>query len=379
MRIQIDGTNTQNKGAELMLYAILEQIQKKDPNAEIVINSINADCKRIKTNLNINKPLRLEYAKYIWSLLLHMHLPYTYFSGFYPDKGIDILLDGSGFKLGDQWERKSDYLNMLENYYKKLKRCGTKIVLLPQALGPFNSDSGKKSAEILNKYADIIIAREEFSRKNLIDANISAEKILQYPDFTNTVKGIFPDNYSTAGKVCIIPNKKMITHSTLKAGDYLKSLCEMIEEMQKMGKEVFLLNHEGDEDLKICHLINKQFNNQLFIANNLDAKQIKAVIGRSFMVFSSRYHGVASALNQSVPCLASSWSFKYQLLFNDFGLTDQIIDLNGNKSDWINKIHSYLDSSYNKQMRLFLESKNTSISKTTVDMWNEIWDRLDVL
>ncbi len=39
MRIQIDGTNSLNKGAELMLNAVMEQIEKKYPNAEVFYNS----------------------------------------------------------------------------------------------------------------------------------------------------------------------------------------------------------------------------------------------------------------------------------------------------------------------------------------------------
>ena len=39
MNIQIDGTNTLNKGAELMLFTILKRIEEQFPNSKIFYNS----------------------------------------------------------------------------------------------------------------------------------------------------------------------------------------------------------------------------------------------------------------------------------------------------------------------------------------------------
>ncbi len=38
MKIQIDGIDTKNKGAELMLVAVLEQLEKVYPNSEVWLN-----------------------------------------------------------------------------------------------------------------------------------------------------------------------------------------------------------------------------------------------------------------------------------------------------------------------------------------------------
>lgn len=38
MRIVLSGVETHNKGAELMLYAILQEIERRFPDAEVFIN-----------------------------------------------------------------------------------------------------------------------------------------------------------------------------------------------------------------------------------------------------------------------------------------------------------------------------------------------------
>lgn len=374
MKLQIDGTNTLNKGAELMLYAALEQIEPRYPQADIYYNAFGAGYKDVKTSLNLKGFLRLRYGFYPGIILSKLKLPYSYFTNFYPGKKIDVLLDASGFRLGDQWNRSKGYIATLESYYKKLKAKGTKIILLPQALGPFVTDTGKETAKVLNKYADLIIARESFSYQYLIDAGVDPAKILLSPDFTNIVGGTVPAQYENVkGKVCIIPNKKMLTHTSLGEGKYIEFLRLTIETVKEAGFDVFILNHEGEGDMEICNTLNNLFNNSLQIVTGLNAKEVKGVIGLSYVTFSSRYHGVASALSQSVPCLATSWSHKYQLLFKDYGLENQVIDIDADAEVIKEKVLFYLDSERNRKMRETLMIKKDALKDLTKNMWDKVW------
>lgn len=376
MKIQIDGATTINKGSELMIYSILEQIENKYPASTVIINDQFTGFKlyRLKTNLNFKLPPLLLFGDYPRAILSRFKLPSLIFSRFNPRKNIDLILDASGFRLGDQWNHSNEYLQYMNYYYKTMKNRGTKIVFLPQTFGPFKTDSAKKSIEIVNSYVDLIFARETMSQKHLIEVGTNPQKILQFPDFTISTKGIFSNNYKhIKGNVCVIPNKKMITMTRFTSQDYYKKVESIISRIKQSGKEVFLLNHEEKDDLKICNEISRKFNKRIPIITGLNAKEIKGIIGASYMVISSRYHGVASSLNQGIPCLATSWSHKYQFLFEDFNLKNHIIDPVEKPEQTEKKIDFLLDPENNARLRKQLLSQIKELKKITENMWKEVW------
>ena len=161
--------------------------------------------------------------------------------------------------------------------------------MLPQAFGPFESLSGKKNVSILNKYVDLIIAREHVSKEFLMQAGCDKNKVLEFPDFTALVKGEVPETLGYLhDSVCIIPNQKMITHSNLQISDYIDFVNKILELCKLHDKKLFLLNHEGEGDLNICMEINKGINEKIPIVTGLNAKQIKGIIGQSYLVISDR-------------------------------------------------------------------------------------------
>jgi len=374
MKIQLDGTNTLNKGAELMLYAMVEQVEKQHPNAKVYYNCNDAKEKyfRIESPLIIKKRFGLKYGRYPFAILSRLQLPHTFFSSKYPLKNIDLVLDGAGFQFSDQWNYSKKRLNALEHYYKKLKSYGTKIILLPQAFGPFETEEGKRAVKIINTYVDVIIAREKVSYEMVIKAGADANKVWIYPDFTLLVKGSYPEEYDKMQNgICIIPNEKMVTHTSSGSKSYLNFMVKVIVELQESDKKVFLLNHEGEGDLKLCHIINEQLKSPIPIVSGLNGKEVKGVIGKSHMVVSSRFHGVASALSQGVPCLATSWNHKYEMLFNDYDQKDKILDLEGTWETESVKIKNMLSSI--PEISKVLREKKKVLNAKISEMWNKIW------
>lgn len=375
MNIQIDGTNTSNKGAELMLYAMLEAIDKKEIsdvvyyNPNSILNEIS-----VETNLNFKRRLGLLIARYPIAILSRLKMPFNFFTSKFAVNGVDVVLDGGGFQFSDQWNYSDAYLDTLENYYKKLKSNGTKIIFLPQALGPFDTKSGKRTTEILNNYADLIIAREEISYNYIIKADVKPDKVKLFPDFTLPVKGNVPSNLAhLKGYVCIIPNKKMITHTESGSSAYVDFFKDIIVRVKEKGFNVFLLNHEGDGDLEMCKVLNKEFNNAFEIVTGLNAKEVKGVIGNSYITISSRFHGVASSLSQGVPCLSTSWNHKYEMLFKDFGQTNRVINVTDNRDDVYSKLEEVLDASKNEIIKNQLLTNKKVLVKKVNSMWEYIW------
>lgn len=378
MKIQIDGTNTKNKGAELMLVTILDELKERYPKAEILINENSDIDANLLVDYNLNLKIRGVYSRYrklpMVAILRRLRLPYDYFTSYYVSKKVDLVIDASGFQYGDQWKISDLGLEIRERYYKKLSEIGTKIVLLPQAFGPFETANAKKSIAILNKYVDILIAREKVSYEYLKLENVVANKLFKYTDFTLKTKGIVPEQYKYLKEhICIIPNKKMITHGDNKGNSYRDFILTCIKYLKEKEEKVFLLNHEGEGDLQLCKEINALLGdkNQVDIVSGLKAKEIKGVIGLSKLVISSRFHGVASALSQAVPCLATSWNHKYEMLFDDFNQKDNVFDFN---SDWgKNKIKLDDILSQLHEIRDILSVSKLSLLAEIEEMWDRVF------
>ena len=95
------------------------------------------------------------------------------------DNEIDIVLDASGFAHGDQWGVKNT--KKLLNMSKRWKKSNTKLILLPQAFGPFNKQETKKNMKELIDNTTLIFAREDLSynyitsitdKKNIIEVDL---------------------------------------------------------------------------------------------------------------------------------------------------------------------------------------------------------------
>lgn len=375
MKIRIDGTNTNNKGAELMLYAILEEIELKYPQAIVYYNPNNYYAHTpIQTKLRLKQKSGTRYYKKLNAILRRLNISTSYFTPRHASKNIDLVLDGGGFQFSDQFVYSEQVLNSWEDYYKELKSNGTKIILLSQAFGPFENERSKRTISLINDYVDVVIAREGTSNDYLLKAGINPAKLWLYSDFTLAVSGTIPHRYqSLAGKVCIIPNKKMISHGNTNATKYLAFYKNILSHLKTLNLEVFLLNHEGQGDLQLCKDINSGLDTPLTIVSNLNAKEVKGIIGNSRLVISSRYHGVASALNQGVPCLATSWSHKYALLYKDFGLTDMIMDLDFSVEALNAKLNEALDDGNSKAYRNVVDTNKKRLLASTQEMWNKVW------
>ncbi|MBD1431742.1 polysaccharide pyruvyl transferase family protein [Sphingobacterium sp. DN00404] len=374
MIIQVDGINTKNKGAELMLIAVLEELESRFPNATVYLNA-NGDLNLQLLpdfKLDLRKRFFLGKAKTLVKALRKLHLPYKYFTHFYAKRGIDLMVDASGFQYSDQWKHSVDQLESRNFYYRKLKSYGTKLVMLPQAFGPFQTNNGKRSVDIISDSFDLIFAREQQSYDYLVKAGAKEDIVKRSCDFTFKVTGRFDDQVARyTDHVCIIPNKKMITHTNA-GSSYLELMNRIIDSVEELGKKAFLLNHEGCEDEKLCHEINLLRKEKLPILTGLSAKEVKGVIGNSYLVISSRFHGVASALSQAIPCLATSWNHKYEMLFKDFGQTNTIIRVEDNWSINAQKISKLIGNREN--VINILKSRKHELVNEIDSMWDTTFE-----
>lgn len=378
MKIVLWGVETKNKGAELMLYAILQELERKWPDAKVYIPY--SRCKQglnyVRTSLDFRyTPFsRFVYKAHLGSLLHHLKLPTDLLSLTNIVKDADWFFDGSGFAFSDQWNIKEVRLRMWQTMLDRLNRHGCKIVFLPQAFGPVELPNTKRALKLISDNAGIIMPREQVSYNYLEKSGVvNMDKVSLYTDFTSEVEGLFPSRFEhLKNGVCIIPNMRMIDKGTISFDNYIKLLASILEVAQESGRPVYLLNHEGKKDELLAYKCKERIGNNMEVVTGLNALEVKGLISSAYLVVTSRFHGLASALNSCVPALATSWSHKYEELFKDYGLSDCVLPLD-NLELAKQKVISFL-SDNNQRIRDHLKDKLPSIKAQTRAMWDEIWN-----
>ncbi|MGM0612991.1 MAG: polysaccharide pyruvyl transferase family protein, partial [Bacteroidota bacterium] len=135
MYIEIRKAGFVNKGAQLMLHAILQQMQEAFPDARFVM-APNPKLAPYEDRARMGFYQKAWYWRYRrqWGNLAQ-YLPQRIrkMYGIVLDREVDVVLDASGFSYGDQ----HDISNLFElaDSCKRWKKNNTKIIFLPQAFG----------------------------------------------------------------------------------------------------------------------------------------------------------------------------------------------------------------------------------------------------
>jgi colanic acid/amylovoran biosynthesis protein len=378
MFIEIKGVQFVNKGAELMLQAVLQQLKIHYPKAKIVLkNNVNSPyLKRISVGafqkLELKKNV-FDFAE-IFYLLPKSMRKYLLTWGIVTEADIDMVLDASGFSYGDQWS--SIVLAQTAKEVKRMNQKGKKYVFLPQALGPFDLAKQKNTARIAFELASIVFARDEESLSHVKKVAPKAN-IIKAPDFTNLISGTDNIKYQKyAGGVAIIPNSKMLSrknHDVNGKRHYIELLIHIINLLISKNEFVFLLNHEGALDYELCKDINSKLTEPLDIISPETALEVKGVIGHCKLTICSRFHGCVSSFSQGVPCIGTSWSHKYEQLFNEYGMQKHLVSSNL-ESDQISLLINDLYAEFT-----YVKSTIASFSKKYKDQSTSMWNKLFAL
>jgi len=325
LTVEIKGVQFVNKGAELMLCAVLEQLDKIAPNCNVVLRPNNGSPYAKRAKLGAYQKLTLTRSVIDLNSLTY-YLPKrlrTWMKnkwGVITEADVDVLLDASGFAYGDQWS--STTLRQLALQVNRFHRKNKPYVFLPQALGPFTREADRRRLQRSLPNASLIVAREKTSFENIKTLGVAEGIVVQYPDFTNLVGGVCPDYLDCSKPIfLVIPNSKMLSTKNSEATwrtSYIKVLSNAIQSAQAQGLRAMILNHEGAADQKICNSLQSTLSKPIELLCEEDPLKVKGIIGKCSLVLCSRFHGCVSALSQGVPCIGTSWSYKYERLFEDY-------------------------------------------------------------
>ena len=210
MMVEIKGVQFINKGAELMLMAVIEQVRDRYPDAEFVLTNRGA-YSTFQSISRLGCYQKLYINRRGFNLLAPAELiskKLLYRFGLVPESGIDVILDASGFVYHNKGGM--PYIRETARRIKKWKRSGKKVIFLPQAFGPFQGWRMREWMRTIIDSADLICARDEVSLEHLNDIKRSGKNAM-YPDFTNLVSGYLPEGYRhLEGRVPIVTNYGMV-------------------------------------------------------------------------------------------------------------------------------------------------------------------------
>lgn len=373
MNIYIRGVNFVNKGAELMLCSIVDHFKSVDFDSNIYLGlSYKFKNKSEQKKLGVKNVLVVNLLGNKRNLLGNIiPLCIQNLFGLLPERKIDVILDASGFLYSSQWGVSS----IKENYelIKDWKQKKKKIILMPQAFGPFNSEKEKMYMKGIIDNVDLIFARDKDSFNFLKDIG-NVNNIVQCPDFT-----VLLDKYNTEdlkiqkNRVIIIPNVRMLDKTDNYISNwytnFLKSTCKYLS---LKNEKIYFLIHGDSGDKELAQAIVKHSGVKADIIEEKNPLRIKSIISTSKIVIGSRFHGLVSALSQSIPSLGTGWSHKYQRLFEQYDCPNYLVSPNTSDKEVFDLIDSMLDSCKRADLVNSLSTASNNNKERVREMWHEI-------
>lgn len=281
------------------------------------------------------------------------------------------LLDCSGFAYGDQWP--AHRMKKRAGYYRRLKSRGVKLILLPQAFGPFSLPDIRESATSTLKHFDLIYARDEVSFQHVRSLDLDAARIRIAPDITHLLEGTPPlDPEVWAKRVCLVPNARMEDKTTEEAGkQYAGLMTRAARLVRESGLEPCFVVHESNDRPLVDRLRQGlEFEVPVF---DEDALITKGYLGACHAVVGSRYHALLSSLSQGTPCIGTSWNHKYEAMFEDYGCPDMVLSPGSSETELAEKLGSLLTP----EGRRSAHQNLLVAAKTQKDKVEQMWQQVE--
>ena len=362
MNVLITGAQFGNKGAQSMLFTVVNEVRDRYPNAEfyyLPLDYFKEDCfqnlEKYRFHFVIDEKVGQDYPAKFGALNMavravntqkilrnaRQHGEVLALSKLW-DK-LDVLVDVSGYSLTSKFGISS--INRVLRHLQTAKAHGVKTILMPQSYGPFDfpEDVCKRIGAAL-KDVDLLFAREEDGLKQLRErcgvkdqAILSPDIVLQAQEikwenvFTREPELRYP-RLSTIGNVGIVPNGETVRNG--KHDVVLNTYRTIIAELRTAGKEVYIFRHSNDLPLcrEIYELVRDDAHCHL-IEDEIDCLSYGPFVRQFDFIVASRFHSIVHAYREHVPALVLGWAIKYQALTALLGQEQYVFDITGDQVD----------------------------------------------
>lgn len=375
--IEIRKAGFTNKGAEMMLVAATQQVQARLPGTRVCVAPNYSLPFEPRARLGLWHRAELvkkgiDLGRVVEVVPARLRARY----GFVTGAEVDVVLDAAGFAYSDQWKLgpSLDLARKAETW----TAAGKKLILLPQAFGPFQTPGIADAMKRVADKATLIYAREQQSYDYLTGAVGERDNIRMCPDFTNLLKPVPHAGFSRgSGRVAIVPNARMLDMTdSSQSGGYEGFLAGTIDRLEAAGLTPFFLVHETMEDLPLAQRINAGRASPLQIIEAEEALKAKGLIAECDALIGSRFHALVSALAQAVPVIGTGWSHKYQELFRDYGYEEGLTGTNLSGDALDTTLAPLLTAEGRAGISARLAQSAGAIKAQVNTMWDQVFDAI---
>jgi colanic acid/amylovoran biosynthesis protein len=363
----ITGVGPHNKGSELMLLAAIQEVKRFDSDAALVVDPCCGPFDW-RAKLGLRQLFDPQSSGALSRLRTQLfHAGYRERFGLELPEEIDVVLDASGFALGDQWN--PEWIEARAQFFERFHRLKARIVLLPQAFGPFALDRVREGARRVLNTATLSFARDPESHRHCTEIH-AAGTIRLARDFTNLVEGHTPRGWTNdPAHVAFVANRQMLKYDNgWSKGRYVRTLGEAIKRVRRAGYRPFVLVHETG-DLELARTVAAAGNMPDDVVCDDDPLALKGILGSCAFSVGSRFHGLVSAMSQGVPCMATAWSHKYRQLFDDYGVGEWMDAWDSDERHWFARLEELLEPGARARLREILVTRSAML----IDEANHTW------
>jgi len=370
IRVEIRNTHKKNQGAQLMLRATLERLRAAAPGRWRF--AVAGRCATPETR----RELDLDLLPWVQRWGTHADLLARLVPPLGPRRlaraaDLDVILDASGFAYGDQWG--PDKARMAAAYLGRARRRGARVILLPQALGPFEGDAIRQAFSEVLTVADRVYARDPTSLAAARDLPGAGDHLRLCPDFTHSVRGVPPTDPLPPETVGLIPNRKMLEMGAAGRDAYVGLFTRLAGRLVARGARPMLLLHSA-EDRALAAAIADGVGHALPVREEGDPLRVKGLIAGCHAVVSSRFHGLVNALSAGVPAVATGWSHKYEHLMGEFDCPDLLITAETPEVELDRRLDAILSDPGRGELVARLVAATRRQVAETDRMWDDVLD-----